>query len=414
MQDFNLNLKAFIDPSLDKLLFVLSTLAIILVSPFLVWNDQLLIFRIVYFLGIFIGFYIFIRYHDSTLYNTSLVLFFFLVSLYTMVVGTENNHLTYIPFLALIYISLKPIEHLRVFDYFTTILAVIYSLGLLSYFMEILGLNVSIGTAIAPNPTKSPYLVYFGHIEETDLPIYRFSSIFDEPGVVGTLNGLILASIGISKQNIKSIILLLAGLISFSLAFYIILAIILIKNLNLTYIIIVFSLLTMVWFLQGEKMDYLIVNRVVHGNENLEVGNRTGDAFDEYYDIFVAKGGNSLIFGKGSGTYRMEAEEGMTPSSYKTLIIDNGIVGVALIVCFFALCVYYLNNSKKGWFLFFIFIISGYQRPDLMTFYIIVMFLGGLNYLKFNIANTENKSISKNNLKNSKSMSPVRMSKNLQ
>ena len=379
------SIKQLIEPSLDKLLVILAIIAFLLMSPYFVWSNQLIIFRIAHFLGDAILIYIFIKYHNLTIYNISLVLFFFAISIYMMIGGTQYSKLTYIPLLALFFITLKPIEQVRIFDLLVSILAFFYVIGLTSYFLRLVGLNISIGNTIAPNLAKNPYHIYFGHIEESGLPVYRFCSVFDEAGVVGTTNGLILASIGISKKDFKSIIILLAGLISFSLAFYVILSVILISQLNIKYILITGVIVMGIIFFAGNRFNSLIADRLVVVNGQLAGDNRTADEFDDYYNIFLSRGGKDLIFGKGDGFYQNNKEDNWFTSSYKTKIIDWGILGTGLLLCFYFLSTVTLNNSIKGWTLCFIFIISAYQRPDLTSYVILILYLGGLNYLKLNL-----------------------------
>jgi len=132
-----------------------------------------------------------------------------------MVAGTQITKITYLPLISILYIALKPEDQLLIFNYMVKILAVILLIGIISYFLSKIGINPKIGYVNAPNIAKFPYLVYFGHVEETNLPIYRFSSVFDEAGLVGTLCGLLLSSIGFSIKNKSSIILLVAGLIPY-------------------------------------------------------------------------------------------------------------------------------------------------------------------------------------------------------
>lgn len=370
-----------IDPSIDRLLFILSAIGIILISPYFIWGNQLEIFRIAHLVGNIVLLYIIVKHHNYIIFNIELVLLFLLVSIYAMFGGTEIHKFSYLPLLTLLFIALKPNEQLRVFNYFVNILTVVYSIGLVSYLLSILGLNIQIGSAISPNTGKNTYLVFFGHIEESGLPIYRFSGIFDEPGVVGTLNGLILSAIGISTRKIQSIIILLAGLISFSLAFYILLILVLFLHFNLKTVILSAFLIISLIFIPGNKFNDLISSRLSIENGSLVGDNRTTSNFDEYYKYFLTKGGKDVILGRGKESFKT-IEEAQGVSSYKTVIIDYGIIGTVLIISFYALCVYYNNNSKRGWFLLLIFIISTYQRPDLLRFFSVVLFIGGLRYLK--------------------------------
>lgn len=377
-------IKQFIEPSLDRLLFVLAVIAFLLMSPFFVWNHQLAVFRFAHIIGDLILIYIFVKYHNFSIYNISLVILFLVLSAYLMVGGTEYSKITYIPLLALFLIILKPVEQARILDILITILAFFYVVGLISYFLNLAGINKSFGYAFAPNIKKEPYLIFFGHIEETNLRVYRFCSVFDEAGVVGTTNGLILASLGISKNNIRSIIILLAGLISFSLAFYIMLAVIIISQFNIRNIVIASIFGLGVILFAGERFDNLIAQRLTIEDGQLSGDNRTAEEFEAYYSNFLSKGGKDLIFGKGTGFFQGTKEEHWSESSFKTRIIDWGIIGVVLVLTFYVISTIILNNSAKGWLLSFIFLLSAYQRPDLTSYTIIVMYLGGLNYLKSN------------------------------
>lgn len=371
-----------INSTLDKLLVILSIIVIVVISPFFVWSNQLSIFRITHLIGNLILIYIIIRYHNMKIFNLGLALFFLVISIYTMIAGTEYKQFSYIPLLSALFIVLKPNEHLRIYYYFITILAIIFSIGLISYSLQLLGLNIQIGESYSTNPSKDSYAIYFGHVQESGLLGFdRFSSIFDEPGVVGTLSGLILCAIGVSKRNIKSIVFLLAGLVSFSLAFYVILIIYLFFTFNIKRIILISILLIPIIYLSGDLFNTLIADRLEIVNGRLVGDNRTTQQFDEYYNFFITKGGNDLIFGKGH-VNSDTIEELWAAASYKLFLIRYGIIGLFLTFSFYALGVYSYYNSKKGWFLFIIFMISAYQRPDLLKLFSLVMFFGGLKYMK--------------------------------
>lgn len=382
MRLVNLEKDLSISPAIERLLFALAIIVIIFLYPYFVWKDFENIHRVSHFVGIVIILYIVIKHHEYDIYNIETALLFIVVSIYSMVAGTEIHKYTYIHFLTFLFIVLKPSEQLRVFDFVVTLLSVIYAVGLLSYLLSILGINIPLGQAIAPNAYKSPYIIYFGHLEETGLPVYRFSSIFDEAGLVGTLNGLILSAYGISTRNIKSIIILLAGLFSFSLAFYIILGFNVLFNLNLKKALIVLVVFILIYPVARNRINYLIASRIAIKEGRIAGDNRSHPEFDNYYKLFLSSGGKDLILGKGVG-YSHVRKESWQVSSYKLLIIDFGILGIALMVGFYAFCTAFFNNSKKGWFLFFIFMISMYQRPDLIIFFNVALFLGGLRYLKY-------------------------------
>lgn len=339
--------------------------------------------------------YIILMHYETNIYNIGLAIFFAVISVYTMIAGTEYHHFTYIPLLTIFFLTLRKNEQLRIFNHFVTILSVIFLIGLVSYMLSLVHLNVPIGTAISQNPSKSPYYVYIGFVKESELITYRFSSIFDEAGVVGTLSGLILSAIGISTKNFRSMIILLAGLVSFSLAFYVILILNLVLTLNIKKFLLVIIILAGLIFASGNLFNNLIGNRLAIQDKHLAGDNRTNQSFDDYYDLFVAKGGSDLFFGKGVvGADKID--ELTYASTYKLIIINFGIIGFALIISFYGLCVFSFCNSRKGWFLFVIFVISAYQRPDLFIFYNIVMFIGGLRFIELTEKTTDNALLSSN------------------
>lgn len=383
MNQYNSTVDLSNDSTLNKTNLILSFLIFLTLSPYFIWEHQTLILRFVHLVSNCIIVYIIIKYYDFNINNKAFAVFFFAISVYTMLAGTEVHDLSYFPILTILFITLRPAEQLRIFNYIVTILTIVYILGLASYLLRLVGLNKQIGVAIAPNLWKEPYALFFGHAEEGSLNVYRFSSIFDEAGVVGTINGLVLSAIGFSKLNVRSIVLLIAGLISFSLAFYIILFLNLLFYFNFKKVLLAFLLLFGVFFFFRDKFDELIVSRLVIENGTISGDNRSSQDFDQYFKILVDNGGNDLIYGKGKLT--SDAEEAFEgASSYKMFIVRYGILGASLVVVFYALFVFINFNSKRGWFLFLIFLISAYQRPDLIVLFNIVFFIGGIEYLKQN------------------------------
>ena len=62
-------------------------------------------------------------------------------------------------------------------------------------------------------------------VQPAALPFIRFYGPFDEPGVVGTICGLMLCINRMNFRDYKSIILLVAGLLSLSLYFFIVIGV---------------------------------------------------------------------------------------------------------------------------------------------------------------------------------------------
>lgn len=73
------------------------------------------------------------------------------------------------------------------------------------------------GYAIYPFAIVTDYMLNY--------PIYRFVGAHDEPGFIGTVCALMIASNRLQIKTKADFIILFAGVISFSVAFYLILAI---------------------------------------------------------------------------------------------------------------------------------------------------------------------------------------------
>lgn len=381
MKLFNSDEELVRDSTLIKTNVILSVLIFLTLSPYFIWQNQALIFRVIHLISNSIIVYIVIKYYDFNINNKGFAAFFFFISFYTMFAGTEVRNFSYYPILTVLFITLRPSEQLRIFNYIVTILTFVYIFGVLSYLLRLVGLNKQIGIAFAPNLFKEPYSVFFGHVEENFLNVYRFSGIFDEAGVVGTINGLILTSIGFSKKSLKSIVLLIAGLVSFSLAFYVILFLNLLFYFNFKKILIAILLLFAVFLFFRDRFDQLIASRLAIENGTIAGDNRASDDFDEYFTVFLEKGGKDLYFGKG----RLSPDaldEFEAVSSYKMFIVRYGLIGISLIVLFYGAFVFINFNSRRGWFLFLIFLISAYQRPDLLILFNIVFFIGGIEFMR--------------------------------
>jgi len=136
-----------------------------------------------------------------------------------------------------------------------------------------------------------------------------------------------------------------------------------------------------IYVVASDKIYYLIGSRLEVKDGQLSGDNRSQIVFDNYYNQFLSAGGPDLYFGKGVG-YSNGQKVSDYVSSYKLTVIDLGLIGIALILIFYAASVFLLFNSKKGWLLSIVFLVSAYQRPDLVNYYIIIMFIGGLRFIE--------------------------------
>lgn len=135
-----------------------------------------------------------------------------------------------IPSLFLVYLLCSNIDFCKkTYTYFTFLFAILMSLSIIAHLLSLSGVLPSIGT-IVNNAQDRVYTVYPFLIKEQVLDIYsltgtRFAGAYDEPGAIGTMAAVILCIEKFKLSNWKNIIFLITGLMSMSLAFYIILVV---------------------------------------------------------------------------------------------------------------------------------------------------------------------------------------------
>ncbi|EKD32422.1 MAG: hypothetical protein ACD_77C00103G0033 [uncultured bacterium] len=219
------------------------------------------------------------------------------------------------------------------FDVFIFIFSMMLIPSILQYILvSILGVDMPHSNIIGLNTEKmgvySQYLfmlTYSGGEALIDIILPRFYGYFDEPGVIGTIAAVILS---VKKFNLKSwvnIPIFVAGILSFSLFFYLISFIYLFVFVKMKYKLILIAILTMLlmYFADNEVLKYHIFDRLNFDSYFLEnfSTRRDGFGFEDWYLNF--KKTPQYLTGMGAG-YNLVVNLG--GSSYKNIITDFGII----------------------------------------------------------------------------------------
>jgi hypothetical protein len=182
----------------------------------------------------------------------------------------------------------------------------------------------------------------------------RFCGMFDEPGVVGTLTIIILFAERFNLRSKQNIILLIAGLLSFSLYFYIVGLVYYLAfskgkyRLSMVFLFIVFYLFT---------SQYVLVNKLIWSRFTIENGKLSGDSrssemLDNTYDKLLVS--NDLLWGKGI-KYAFDYADGS--ASFKLVVIAYGLVFLVVVLMAFSIFAYCNIRQQKylnAYLLFFI------------------------------------------------------------
>jgi len=206
---------------------------------------------------------------------------------------------------------------------------------------------------------------------------FRFCSYFDEPGVVGTISGILLLIDGLNPRKWQTWILLISGVFSLSFAFFLLLFsnIILFQSTDLKILFCSLLIILFVIFANNEVLQLLLFDRFQIEDGQVAGINRTTSSMDFFMHSFWNS--DKLCWGYGNNYAQIFVNTG--GASFKDLLINYGLIGfggLCVLSIYFGLR--YLRITKR--FLVFC-IIWGcliYQRPFiflLIYFYLMYIIL---------------------------------------
>lgn len=199
------------------------------------------------------------------------------------------------------------------------------------------------------------------------LNYYRFMSWFDEPGVVGTTSCVLLFLTGFNFKKWQTYPLLISGLLSFSLAFIVMLIayILLFEPARIKVIMIFIILLLCIALYDNDIINNLILKRLQFVNGELAGMNRTTDNMNLFMQDFIRS--NKLFFGYGNQYASIVNNGG---ASYKDLIVNYGIFGFFLLVSITVIFAWHKLKFSRYFFIYMLIWISViYQRPFINSFF---------------------------------------------
>lgn len=355
-------------------------------KPYVIWDNNYPYYLSIIFLMLFFLFFLKreLRVNIALLYALILFLMYFYVVYEEVPAFFTGSFITIILFL----MTNKTIR-IQSFEVFDKVIASILFLSLITYPLIVFNIIPSFGVIESTNLLKnelgfyynnyifnlvlSNQIIHFGYFS-----FFRFSSVFDEPGVVGTLCGLIFCLKGFKLNNIRGKIYFISGLLSFSFAFYIFLLAALLFKFNKKTVIIILLLIP-VFFIANSTFkgnpfyDKFVTSRYIYDTSGISlVNNRVSDCFN--YELTKLNDGSDF-FGFGNNAHK---STNCDVSSYSIYIYDYGYLGFSLVIIFFGFAILYMLSFyriKKTTYLYVVFLLSLslYQRPDFFFFYMYLL-----------------------------------------
>ena len=275
---------------------------------------------------------------------------------------------------------------IRIYKKFLIIYVVTLIPSLIVYFCTVwFGIDLP-HTIIPPlNMLKQyNYQAYPFMVIKDDLESFRFCGYYDEAGVIGNISGVLLIVNRCNFRDWKNWILLISGVFSFSLYFYVIVALYLlffgpikVKIVLFLSIVAAFAYLT-----KSENVfSNLIMARLELGDDGNLVGdNRTQVYFDAFYNKFLDS--DKLWFGYGQYFSSQVVDPG--GQSYKHLIVDHGLIMTTIYIIAFLL--YYISyNINKKHLLFLLMILFSilFQRPFFLYYLYLYLMISPAAMVKY-------------------------------
>lgn len=270
--------------------------------------------------------------------------------------------------------------------YLFLLIAIIAGIGAILHVLNISGIYLLNLITIVETPERDfaiyPFLVY---IYPSSM---RFSSIFDEPGYLGTIIALYLSIEQFDFKKKTNVILLICGILSLSFGFYVMVALGLaldsvLKKKILPVVIALFILIA-AYLSFPEFFDVLLDRDEITslGNGGSYSDSRGGlKEMQKNINIINSMPFLNMLIGNGYDAplfYFKENTNSIASSSIFRLIFQMGYLG-----CFFLIFSVF-RFSKKSFdslIFIFLFVFSLYQRPQIFVLMYFIMFA---NILKLN------------------------------
>lgn len=326
------------------------------------------------------------KYHDFSKRNKNLYLIFVFISLwYYRPADFDFSVLATGIYKSLLFglIFFLPKFCLRnIFKYFRLVLCVLVAYGVVFHILRLLGVFTLPEIAVVFSDYRYyevyPLLVY--QFESA----MRFSSIFDEPGYLGTLSIFVLILGGMNLRKWYNLVLLIGGILSLSFAFYVMLAIVLgiymIKSQTYYILLVIGAVVYLInKYLPEFFIPFLERNEMAVFFGGTYSDNR-GDSEEAIRFIHNTPFVNILI-GNGYDSpmkYFRDNNDGLASSSIWRMILQIGYMGVLSVVLFITK---YTRKYFSNILFTIIFVLSIYQRPHIFEMIFIFFLACGFNVI---------------------------------
>lgn len=344
---------------------LVAVLFFLMLKPVFVWRMNM------FFVTYLLVFILFLNYDKNR--KNNILLFFLLLILSIGPIHDGKNIFGILSAILFAFIPFVKVNFLnKTYRIFKLIFVTITTISLVIWIGLFLGVSFP-STVVPPlNDLKTyNYLSYTFLVVPMNFASFgRFCCVFDEPGAVGTYSLIMLFISNFDLKKIENIIILIAGICSLSLFFFVGLFFFLcfkvffIGNSLKNRVIMIASLLVFVIsILTVPVLNEAIGARIEFDKTSGKfVGdNRSGDLLDNH--IETIRGTNAYYWGDTDSNIEFFAAH----AGLQTAILRYGVVFIILYFVFY-FCFAYSRTTKRGQLLFMILLLATlYQRPAFVS-----------------------------------------------
>ncbi|MBM3453695.1 MAG: hypothetical protein FJX80_00955 [Bacteroidetes bacterium] len=288
-------------------------------------------------------------------------------------IGSSLANILVLPALFLINNS----DREKIYELLVRFLVIIVGVGLFFHTFQLIGFQIldPISTGDILINGRS-FVVYPTHSNEIErgIEITRFSSIFDEPGYLGTLIAFLLCIEGYDLSKKRNRILLLCGIFTLSGAFYtlsiinFVLKALFLRNLKnlLTSLSFIFFLITLIYLLFPDIFSVVTDRLVLEEGKGLEDSRANISTFRQYINYLYSLDSATLLWGEGRFAEPDKYGISLSHVSWVHLVLRIGCVFFFYLLALFIVTIIRIKNSDTFIFLS-LFTISINHRPQIFN-----------------------------------------------
>lgn len=256
-----------------------------------------------------------------------LIAVFYIYSAFNQYLGANIVGIIFTMSLLGIYL-IKDKNWTRIYDIYVTLYSVILIPSIIVFILvQFVGISLPYNI-IEPLVEMKKHVYYqypFCVIPSTIASAFRFESIFDEPGVVGTISAVLLVTNKFDFKDWRNWSIAIAGVLSLSMFFFgiVFIYILMFAPLRTKFIAVLFiSILgVLIYNFDKDILQSLVFDRFVFEDGQFAGSNRTATGFDNWYERYLQSDKALLGYGKGY----CSAVQNIGGASYKNLVVDAGI-----------------------------------------------------------------------------------------